>query len=368
MNRSNLLGVTLMLLLALTLVAAEPLLADQIAKMGSEFAALEKSFHNELVAAKHDDKKVSEANNVYQKKWQKAADQVIALVKGHPNDPAVIDGILLLTGEMRWSLDEDLTGIALRNKHDARMGRLCFNLLYRGGDPRAEAVVKAVAEANPNRDIRAQAEFAQGYQYYGKAFPYGRTIPQEERAPLVKEARKFFVEAAKYTDVKTPDGKTTIGLKATHELNRLDNLPNLKVGGIAPQIDGHDLDGKPLKLSNHRGKVVMVVFWGSWCGPCMAMVPKEKELWERHKSESFALLGVNCGDKLEVAKKTVADRQMGWPSWYDGEEIRGPIETDYDVPHWPRVYLIDRQGVIRYIDVHDKELDDAVEKLLAELP
>jgi hypothetical protein len=48
--------------------------------------------------------------------------------------------------------------------------------------------------------------------------------------------------------------------------------------------------------------------------PCMAMVPKEKDLWERHKSKSFALLGVNCGDNRKVAKRTVADRQMGWPS------------------------------------------------------
>ena len=356
-----------MLLLALTLLAAEPLLADQIAKMGSEFAALEKSFHNELVAAKHDNKKVSEANRVYQEKWQKAAHEVIALVKGHPNDPAALDGILLLTGEMRWSLDEELIGIALRNKHDARMGRLCFNVLYRGGEPWAESITEAVAESNPSRDIRAQAIFAQGYQRYNKAFPYGTKVPDGEREPLVKEARKYFTDAAKYTDVKTPDGKSSIGLKATHELNRLDNMPNLKVGGIAPEIDASDLEGKRLKLSDYRGKVIMLVFWGSWCGPCMAMVPKEKDLWERHKSKSFALLGVNCGDNRKVAKRTVADRQMGWPSWYDGEEIRGPIETDYDVPHWPRVYLIDRHGVIRYIDVHGKELDDAVEKLLAEL-
>jgi hypothetical protein len=272
LNRSNLLGVTSMLVLALTLLAAEPLLADQIAKMGSEFAALEKSFHNELVAAKHNNKKVSEANRVYREKWQKAATEVIPLVKGLPNDPAVLDGILLLTGEMRWSLDDELTRIALRNKHDTRMGRLCFNLLYRGGEPWAESITEAMAESNPSRDIRAQAIFAQGYQRYSKAIPYGTKVPDGEREPLVKEARKYFTDAAKYTDVKTPDGKSSIGLKATHELNRLDNIPNLKV------------------------------------------------------------------------------------------------ETDYDVPHWPRVYLIDRHGVIRYIDAHDKELDDAVEKLLSELP
>jgi thiol-disulfide isomerase/thioredoxin len=356
-----------MLFLTLCLWVAQPSVADQIAKMGSEFAALEKWFHDEMVAAKDDDKKVSEANKVYTEKWLKAAAEVTAWVTAHPNDPAAVDGMLLLTGEMRWMLDEKLTGIALRNSHDARMGRLCFNLLNRGGEPWAEAVVKAVAESNPSRDIRAQAVFAQGYQSYVKAFPFDRTIPESERAPFVKEARKSFVEAAKYLDVKTPDGKTTIGLKAMHELKRLDNIPNLKVGGIAPEIDADDLEGKRMKLSDHRGKVVMVVFWGSWCGPCMGMVPQEKSLRERHRSKPFVLLGVNCGDKLDVAKKTVDDKKMGWPSWYDGEQLRGPIETDYDVPHWPRIFLIDATGVIRYIDVDDKELDKAVDTLLAEL-
>jgi alkyl hydroperoxide reductase subunit AhpC len=58
---------------------------------------------------------------------------------------------------------------------------------------------------------------------------------------------------------------------------------------------------------------------------------------------------------------------MGWPSWYDGEEIRGPIETDYNVQQWPTVYVIDQKGVIRFIDVHEKKLGDAVKALLAEV-
>jgi thiol-disulfide isomerase/thioredoxin len=328
---------------------------------------LEKQFHEELVAAKRDQKLITKANDDHRKKWFKAADDLKELIKRHPDDPAVVDGILILVGDMRWTLDEVLKGLALRSTKDARMGQLCFHLRYRGGEDWAEEIVKAVAESNPSREVRGQAVFCQGFQCYEAAFPYGRSIPEEVRDPLVERARGFFTEvAAKYADVKTPDGKSTVGLKATHELKRLDNLPNLKVGGIAPEIAGEDLEGKPLKLSDHRGKVVMLVFWGSWCGPCMAMVPKEKELWERYRDKPFALLGVNCGDTLKVAKKTVADKYMGWPSWYDGEEIRGPIETDYDVPHWPRVYLIDAKGVIRYIDVHDKKLEEAVETLLAE--
>ena len=50
---------------------------------------------------------------------------------------------------------------------------------------------------------------------------------------------------------------------------------NLAVGKPAPEINGVDFDGKPLKLSDYRGKVVVLVFWGTWCGPCMAEVPHE---------------------------------------------------------------------------------------------
>ena len=52
---------------------------------------------------------------------------------------------------------------------------------------------------------------------------------------------------------------------------------NLAVGKPAPEIEGVDVDGKPLKLSDYKGKVVVLVFWGSWCGPCMAQVPHERE-------------------------------------------------------------------------------------------
>jgi thiol-disulfide isomerase/thioredoxin len=356
-----------MLVLTLCLMAAEPSLADQTARIRDDFAALERSFHEELRAASSDQQKIIDANRVYQKKWEEAAKELQRLIKRSPDDPAALDGILVLTGDMRWTLEGKPKEIALRSARDPRMGRLCFNLRYRGDEPWAEEIVSAVAESNPSREVRAQAVFCQGCQYYEAAFPYGRTVSDEQRKPLVAKARRFFSEAAKYTDVKTPDGKRSIGLKATHELNRLDNLPNLKVGGVAPEIDGDDLEGNRMKLSDHRGQVVMLVFWGSWCGPCMAMVPQEKALRERHRDSPFRLLGVNCGDTLDVAKKTVADRQMGWPSWYDGDEIRGPIETDYNVPHWPRIFLIDATGVIRYIDAHGKELDEAVETLLAEV-
>ncbi len=113
---------------------------------------------------------------------------------------------------------------------------------------------------------------------------------------------------------KTLARKRTLGQEAEAGL---DELLNLAIGKPAPEIDGVDLAGKPLKLSDHGGKVVVLVFWGSWCGPCMAQVPHERELVERLKGQPFALLGVDCKDEKDTARRVMARERMSWSSWYD---------------------------------------------------
>ena len=112
-------------------------------------------------------------------------------------------------------------------------------------------------------------------------------------------------------------------------------MVNLAVGRPAPEIEGTDMDGKPLRLSDYKGKVVVLVFWGTWCGPCMALVPQERELVARLKDQPFALLGVDCKDDRETARKAMAREGMTWPSWYDGAADRGPIAERYHVRGYP---------------------------------
>jgi RNA polymerase sigma factor (sigma-70 family) len=146
----------------------------------------------------------------------------------------------------------------------------------------------------------------------------------------------------------------------------LDEMYNLAEGKPAPEIDGRDIDGKPLKLSDYRGKVVVVVFWGSWCGPCMREVPHEREMVEKYKGKPFALLGVNCRENAESARKTMAAEKMTWPQWHDGEDDAGPIVERYHVRGYPTVFVIDAQGVIRNKNAHGEGLDQLVETLVKE--
>ena len=161
------------------------------------------------------------------------------------------------------------------------------------------------------------------------------------------------------------EAKLTLGSVAE---GHLDEMFNLIPGKPAPEIDGVDLNGKPLKLADYRGKVVVLAFWGSWCGPCMAAVPHERELAERLKDRPFAFLGVDCNEPQAAGLKAVQDHQIPWPNWHDGNGgTDGPIVARYHIRGYPSVFVIDAQGIIRYKQLSGSGLDKAVDDLLAEL-
>jgi len=343
-------------------------LAERIAAIDQENQKLESWFHAELVAAKQDREKILKANRDHSETKKRLAERLTPLIKENATRPEALDAVLVKVGQVRYPLDREETRIVLEHQlTNPKMGLLCFHLNSRGSEDWAKRILIAAAEKHPDRNVRGQATFALGDALRWAALERYRQVPEvQKKAMLAEAARHYQTAADQYADTPTPDGKTTLGEKARHELARIENLPSLVVGGMAPLIEGQDLDGQPLQLADYRGQVVLLVFWGSWCGPCMAMVPHERELFERHQGKPFVLLGVNCGDSREKAQATVKEKQMGWRHWWDGDEIRGPIETHYNVPHWPRIFVIDKTGLIRGIDPEGEALDDLIEKALVE--
>jgi hypothetical protein len=122
-----------------------------------------------------------------------------------------------------------------------------------------------VAVKHPRQAARGQAEYALGMYHRYLAQPWDKKLPEAEEAALLEEATRHFTEVTKYyASIPTPDGRATLGEQAASQLARVKNLPSLKVGKEAPEIEGKDLDGKPFKLSDYRGKVVLLDFWGHW--------------------------------------------------------------------------------------------------------
>jgi hypothetical protein len=96
------------------------------------------------------------------------------------------------------------------------------------------------------------------------------------------------------------------------------------------------------------------------------MYPHERSLVKRLEGKPFALLGINSDPKGRL-QQTVKKENMTWRSWWDGGSTGGPIARAWNVDSWPTIYVLDDKGVIRYRDVREKELDKAVDALLAEM-
>ncbi len=143
-------------------------------------------------------------------------------------------------------------------------------------------------------------------------------------------------------------------------------LRHLAVGRVAPDFNGEDVRGGPIRLSDHRGKVVAVVFWATWCGPCMGEVPHERKLVAKMAGRPFTLIGIDGDDDREVAKQAMAKESMTWPSVWNGG-MNGGIVADWGVRAWPTVYVLDGDGVIRHQALRGELLDRAVEHLVAEV-
>jgi alpha-beta hydrolase superfamily lysophospholipase/thiol-disulfide isomerase/thioredoxin len=147
----------------------------------------------------------------------------------------------------------------------------------------------------------------------------------------------------------------------------LERLGVLGVGKPAPDIVGEDLDGKPMKLSDFRGKVVLVSFWFTGCVPCMKLIPHERELATRLKDQPFAIVGVNSDDEPDVVRQAIEKHGISWRSFKNSRPERAPISREWKVEGWPNIYLIDHKGVIRkrWLDAPPAEqLDREVERLM----
>jgi thiol-disulfide isomerase/thioredoxin len=179
---------------------------------------------------------------------------------------------------------------------------------------------------------------------------------------LTRQAEKQLEQLVKDYDTVSL-GSSTVGEVARLKLRELQHL---SVGNQAQEIEGEDLSGKKFKLSDYRGKVVVLDFWANWCGFCRQMYPQERDMVRRLARQPFVLLGVNCDDDRGEVQRVVQRERLSWRSWWDGGPAGGRIRNQWQVDAFPTIYVLDHKGVIRYKGVRGQQLDAAVDRLLNE--
>lgn len=147
-------------------------------------------------------------------------------------------------------------------------------------------------------------------------------------------------------------------------VERTANQEKIKVGEVAPDFNATTIDGKPIKLSDYKGKVVLLDFWATWCGPCLMELPNVKKVYEAHKDKGFEIIGISADEDVADLKKLVEQENIQWPQIFDGGDKGGAIQEQYGVMKYPTTILLDKEGKINTIDASGDELGDAVEKLV----
>jgi thiol-disulfide isomerase/thioredoxin len=327
---------------------------------------------------KSDDPVVEGLFQVWRKKQMAGLEAGLEIAKADPKSEAGFAALewLLMTPEA-YDHPAAIPGLKLLAEHHAtnvKIGRgiavLSYYQPYEDETlKQALALLNDVGEKNPDRTARGQAVHGLARVAF-RDFRYSESKGDPNTDRMAAQAEKALETVVR--DYGNCPNLRTMGASPALPLGdeaktMLHEVRNLRIGKQAPDIVGEDLSGIKFKLSDYRGKVTLLVFWASWCGPCMAAVPHEKELVDHFKGRPFVLVGVNGDEKLENAKKAGEKHAIPWRSFWNGEKgAGGPISQAWNVQGWPTIYVIDAKGMIRQKYLHGKRLDDPLEKLVME--
>lgn len=326
-----------LILAAASLIAQTPAspLATEIRAIIDEYENSVRANTQKLIAAATEEEK-----NKYRASIPSAgpyATKMMALVQSNLDQPDVVKGVnWLVMGAASFPEGQEALKMLGSTFADRKGIAEAVKQLEYHGLP-AEPVLKAVIEKNTNREERAAALYALGAVHFKN---FDASADRVSAAASKDKALECFQQlSSDFADV------TIQGFKLSDfAAKMLFEMTNLQVGCEAPEIEGKDADGVDFKLSDYRGKYVIVIFWGGWCHACHGILPLMNQAAATLKDKNAVVIGVNTDIETE-AKKALADYQVSFRNVLDNTSS-GPNTSLYNLRNFPTLYLIDPKGVI----------------------
>lgn len=344
---------------------------DDAAQRAEKLAALKKKFDREFAdlskrARETDDPNTRRGLALEAKELAVlSAQNAMGIVENDPKDAVGFEAALFVvqeTGRFGGGKEFDAAAAIIAEHHinNAKIKDILPRMAYSG--PGGEKFLSTASEKSTDKQVKGLALYYLGTQ---AADQLDDEEDEKRIDELVAKATGLFDKAVKEApDARVSEGDT-IAKEVKAQLDGFAAIKNLAIGKPVPEIVGTDLSGKPVKLSDYKGKVVLVDIWATWCGPCRAMIPHEREMVMNLKDKPFALLSVSCDKDQETLVKFFEKEQMPWDHWFDGP--RGSVAKSFRVRAFPTLYLIDHSGIIRQKWIgspgNDK-LDKAVDELV----
>lgn len=192
-----------------------------------------------------------------------------------------------------------------------------------------------------------------------KGLLYAEILENDEKATeLLKQVQTDFPE----TTFAKQSESVIASLSRQAEARKIQR--SLAVGTPFPNFETTDLEGKPLSLANYKGKVVLIDFWATWCGPCVQELPNVLKAYEKYHAKGFEIIGISLDNEKEKLTSFIKEKNMPWPQSFDGKGWQSDLAAKYGINSIPATYLLDGEGKIIAKDLRGDALDAALEKAL----